>query len=137
MLRAVLDTNVLVSALISPRGTPAQLLRAWGFGSFELIVSPTLLDELQRVLACPKLRRRVRKSEADTFVAWLKRAALVVVDPAGDPPIVPTDPADSYLLSLAASQSAVLVTGDHPLLALGDKVPIRSPAAFLAGLDES
>lgn len=50
MLKAVLDTNVLVSALISPNGTPAQLINAWREKKFELVVSPAILEELAEVL---------------------------------------------------------------------------------------
>lgn len=135
MRRAVFDTNVLASALVSPRGTPAKLVLAWSVGSFELIVSPALVNELSRVLAYPKLRRRVREQEAASFVAWLLRSAEVVPDPPGGPPIASPDPDDAYLLTLAAAQSAVLVTGDRQLLALEHAIRIQSPADFLAELD--
>ena len=47
MTRAVVDSSVLVSALITPRDTPpSQLLRAWARERFELIVSPQLISEL-------------------------------------------------------------------------------------------
>lgn len=61
-MRAVLDPNVLVSAVLSPRGAPADVLRAWHDGRFELVVSPHLLDGLERVLAYPKLRPSLPRS---------------------------------------------------------------------------
>lgn len=87
------------------------------------------------MLAYPKLRRRVQEHEAASFLAWLLRGAVVVADAPGDPPISSPDPDDVYLLTLAAAHSAVLVTGDRQLLALGDRMPIRSPADFLAEID--
>ncbi len=81
-MRAVLDVNVLISALLSRTGTPARLLLAWQKGRFELIVSPGLLAELGRALADSKLERLIPTSDAEAFVAWLSRSALLARDPA-------------------------------------------------------
>ncbi len=136
-MRAVLDANVLISALLSRTGAPARLLLAWQEGRFELIVSPHLLDELVRALAYPKLQRLVSASDAWAYVAWLSRSAVLARDPDGAPPIRSVDPGDDYLLSLAADQHAVLVSGDNHLLALGADLPIHSPASFLSTLTDS
>lgn len=136
-LRAVLDANVLISALLSRTGAPARLLLAWQQGRFELIVSPALLAELGRALAYPKLQRLIPTSDAEAFMAWLSRSAFLSRDPDASPPVRSVDPGDDYLLSLAADQRAVLVSGDGHLLALAGEFPIRTPAAFLSGLDES
>ena len=131
-MRAVLDVNVLISALLSRTGTPARLLLAWQEGRFELIVSPGLLAELTRALAYPKLRRLIPASDAEAFVAWLSRSALLARDPDGPAPIRCVDPGDDYLISLAADQHAVLVSGDGHLLALGGESPIQTPGDFLS-----
>lgn len=131
-LRAILDVNVLISTLISPSGSPARILLAWQEGRFELIVSPALLAELRRALAYAKLERLIPPQDADAFVAWLSRSALLARDPAGPPPIHATDPDDDYLLALAADQRADLVSGDGHLLALAGDYPIQGPAEFLA-----
>ena len=68
-LRVILEVSVLISALISPFGSPARLLLAWREGRFELIVSPALLAELRRALAYPKLERLITPADADAFVA--------------------------------------------------------------------
>ena len=47
-MRAVLDPNVLISALLAPKGAPGQVLAKWVIGEFELVVSPLLLAELER-----------------------------------------------------------------------------------------
>ncbi|MDQ3553942.1 MAG: putative toxin-antitoxin system toxin component, PIN family [Chloroflexota bacterium] len=134
-MRAVVDTNVLISALLSRTGSPARTVLAWQQGVFELIVSPLLLAELKRALAYPKLRRRIPAAEADRVIEWLGRTATVVPDPASRPPVHSVDPADDYLIALAATKRAVLVTGDIHLLSLRDQLPIHSPASFLALLD--
>jgi putative PIN family toxin of toxin-antitoxin system len=134
-MRAVLDANVLISAVLSPQGAPARLLRAWRGGAFELLVSPLLLAEVRRALGYPKLERLVPPADADAFVAWLGSAATVVGDPAGEPPARSSDPADDYLIALAASQRAVIVSGDVHLTALADRIPVRRPADFLAEVE--
>lgn len=134
-MRAVLDVNVLISALLSSSGAPAAIVRAWLDGRFELIASPLLLGELERALGYPKLRRRIPAEEAQTFIDWLARTAVVAKDPTTRPPIRSTDPNDDYLLALAAAESALLVSGDDHLLSLAS-APVYSPAEFLALLQE-
>jgi putative PIN family toxin of toxin-antitoxin system len=134
-VRAVLDANVLISAILSPRGTPARLLLAWQAGAFDLVVSPALLAELRRALAYPKLERLVAPADADAFIAWIGRSALLAADPDGEPPVRAVDPADDYLIALAATERAVLVSGDAHLTILTDRFPVRTPAAFLASLE--
>ena len=130
-MRAVVDTNVLVAALLSSSGAPAQLLRAWRVGAFELIVSPNLIDELERALQYPKLRVRIPLADGLAFIDLLRRRADLRDDPAGPPPVKSTDPKDNYLLTLAAASQAVIVSGDRHLLDLSDHLPVYSPAAYL------
>lgn len=129
--RAVLDPGVLVSALITPSGTPAKLLLSAGEGGFELIVSPLLLEELELVLRREKFRRYVDLDSVATYVDLLRRSAEIAADPETPPPIHCADPDDDYLIALAHSQNAALVSGDSHLLALAGKIPVHSPADFL------
>ncbi len=64
MYRVVLDPGVLIAALLSPKGAPAQLLRGWMQGDYELVVSPKLLAELERVLLRDKFRTYLSTTEA-------------------------------------------------------------------------
>ncbi len=130
--RAVLDPNVLISALLSPTGSPAALVVRWLAGDFELVVSDQLLAELRGAFAYPKLRSRITEKEAAAFIDLLGRTATRVEDP-GTSPRRSRDAGDDYLLALAEASAAVLVTGDQDLLALM-AVPVRSPAAFLESL---
>lgn len=136
-MRAVLDANVLISAILSPRGAPARLLLAWQAGAFDLVVSPLLLAEVRRTLTYPKLVKRVPPEDADAFVAWLGRAAVLVLDPDGPPPVRSDDPGDDYLIALAAAERAVLVSGDAHLTSLADRSPVRTPAGLLEDLGRS
>ena len=136
-MRAVLDVNVLISALLSRGGAPARLMLAWQQGAFELIVSPLLLAELERALAYPKLRHAISADEAEALVAWLTRSATLAPDPESPPAVRSVDPGDDYLLALAAAEHAVLVSGDGHLLALAAELPIHAPASFLSLLGET
>jgi uncharacterized protein len=133
-VRAVLDPNVLISAVLSRRGARAQLLARWLGGHFELVVSPSLLDELARALAYPKLAARIPSAEAEAYVALLRRAATLAPDP-HDPPPRSADPGDDCLIALAEAERAALVSGDRHLLALADALPVLSARAFLELLD--
>jgi putative PIN family toxin of toxin-antitoxin system len=130
-VRAVLDPNILISALLSPSGTPAGVLRAWIHGGFELVMSPRLLEELERALAYPKIRKRVASDEARSFCSWLRSAAEVVEDPGAPPSVRSRDPDDDYLIALAEQQRALLVSGDDHLLELADRIPVFTAAGFL------
>ena len=130
-MRAVLDANVVISGVLSSRGAPADVLRALAAGEFELIVSQGLLDELERALAYPKLRRHLSEPDAAELVRWVVGSATVVVDPDTYPPVHSRDPDDDYLIALAAAHRAALVSGDKHLLALEGEIPVFSPRAFL------
>ena len=97
-------------------------------------MSPTLLAEVRRALAEPRLERLVPRADADAFVDRLGHSAELAEDATASPPIRPEDPGDDYLIALAASESAVLVSGDVHLTSLAQQIPVRRPAGFLAEL---
>ena len=111
-MRVVLDTNILVSALISPRGTTEQIYVAWRERRFELMTCVEQLDEFQRVTRYPKLRSRIGASAAGAMFNGLRTIATIVSSlPEVDRS---ADPADNFLLSLAeAAQADYLVSGDR------------------------
>ncbi len=135
-MRAVLDPNVLVSALLSPLGPPGRIVSDWIEGRFELVVSPDLLSELAEVLARPKFRRWITHQAGAEFVAGLAVDAHVVDDPPAEPSLSP-DPDDDYLLALARAANAdYLVSGDNDLISLADPdPPVLAPRAFLDRVD--
>jgi putative PIN family toxin of toxin-antitoxin system len=134
-VKAVLDPNVIISALLTPAGTPAKVLRAWLDGAYELFASALLLAELRRALGYPKLRERITEAEASALIDLLLRQAQIVEDPASPPALRSPDPGDGYLLALAEDAHAVLVSGDGHLLGMGGGLPICAPGAFLEVLD--
>jgi len=135
-VRAVLDANVLISAVLSSRGPSAELLRQSRGGVFELIVSELLLAEVGRAFTYPKLRKRISAENGAAFIDWLRDHGTMAEDPTGTPSIGSPDPDDDYLIALAIEQSAFLVSGDQHLLGLRADLPIHSPAQFLGILRE-
>ena len=110
-MRLVIDTNILVSALLAATSLPAQLVVLWRAGRFDLLTAVKQLDELMRVTRYPKIRERLAPAIAGRLVNDL-RALACMVDKL---PVVDAspDPDDNYLLALAAAGGAdFLVTGD-------------------------
>lgn len=134
-MRAVLDVNVLISALLSPGGAPARALLAWREGRYELVVSPRLLTELERALAYPQIARRLPAGRSADVLALIAHEAAIADDPP-DPRPQSRDPDDDYPLALAQDRRALLVSGDADLLALADRLPVFSPSAFLGWLEQ-
>lgn len=134
MLRAVLDVNVLVSATIVRLGAPGEIVRHWRAGAFDLVVSPTLVAELDRVLSEPRIARRVDAAFVAVLRAEIMRDARIVDDPPAER-VVPRDPDDDYLVALAqAGRAHVIVTGDPHLLEADLRPRAVPPREFLARL---
>lgn len=133
-MRVVLDTNILLSALISPHGSPDIIYRAWRAARFELVTSTTQLDELRRASRYPKLKAVLQPHHVGTMINNLQRAVVLnhlLVD------IETDDPNDAFLLAMAqAGEADYLVTGDRRagLLQRGSlgRTRIVTPAAFCA-----
>lgn len=128
-VRVVLDTNVLVSALLFGQGHASWLRPAWQDGTLRPLVSKATAVELLRVLEYPKFRLTAAERE-DLLADVLPFCETVTID---DPPYVPTcrDPHDRKFLEFALAGAAdALVTGDADLLALAPAfaIPIVTPA---------
>lgn len=136
-LRVVLDTNVVLSALVFRSGAAGQLRRAWQQDTCTPLASTATVQELIRVLAYPKFRLSTDDQHhllAD-YLPWTH--SVRIPQP---PPVLPAecrDPFAAPFLHLAlAGKAAALVTGDRDLLVLAALMPmaIVTPAEFLAGL---
>jgi putative PIN family toxin of toxin-antitoxin system len=130
-LRAVLDPNVIISGVLSSKGSPARVLKAWREGRFEVVMSPQLLAELRRALAYPKLRVRITEVQARELVTWISQVGVNVDDPERHLSIHSSDPGDDYLIALAAAHNAALVSGDKHILQLMSNIPVYTSADFL------
>ncbi len=110
-MRLVVDTNVLISALLVDSSLPAHLLVLWREGSFDLLTATEQLDELVRVTRYPKIRERLTPALAGRLINELRQLAIMVQ---GLPDVaVCADPFDNDLLAMAAAGRAdFLITGD-------------------------
>jgi uncharacterized protein len=134
--RAVIDTNVLVSALISGSGPPRVIYDAWEAGRFELVTAPALIAELVEVLSRDSIRRRyaVSADEVTAAVELLISAASILREPLAVLGVI-GDPMDDLALACCLAASAdYLVTGDGELQRLekhGETL-IVSPRQFIS-----
>lgn len=135
-MRYVLDSNVLISALLTRDGAPAELLRRWFAGEFEAVASEALLAELEGVLVRDKFRPYVEVREARAFVALVRASAMMVPDAGASAGLSP-DPGDDYLVALAMGGHVdALVTGDRALRGVRvEGLVILTPVEALVTLD--
>lgn len=124
-MRLILDTNVLIAALITRDTPPDALYRAWRDGAFTLVTSELQLEEFRAVTRRESVRLRLHPAEAGRMVNDL-RSLAVIAEPLEKLDISP-DPYDNFLLAMAqASRADALVTGDkRDLLSLGRHLGTR------------
>ncbi len=132
-MKAVLDTNVLISALLFPGGAPDRVFRAALRGHYELVVSPFIIQELARVL---EEKFGYSAEEAGAVAGFVESIASVIVEPSEVPEIITSKKADNEILACALEARVdYLVTSDlkhiYPLQSVGN-VRIVSPSEFLA-----
>lgn len=133
-MRAVLDTNVIISATLIRGGNEDRILRAWQRGAFELILSPQILEELARALFYERLRkfRWMTEEAVLTLLQSLAQGSLhvpgkVTVEASRDPED------DKFLAAALEARAEYVVTGDKDLLTLKAYKGVRliTPAQFL------
>ena len=135
MMRVVLDANVLVSALISPKGSPATILSYWQEGKLAIIVSAAILQEVDRVLHYPRIQKRYHLPEelVQQFLSLLRKGAIVV-EPEQQVEVIEREPSDNrYLECAVAGGAAYIVSGDDHLLNLKEYRSIQTlgPREFI------
>lgn len=138
MTRLVLDTNVFVSAVLSPRGKPALILKLALGGAVELVISRAMIEEMTKVLHYSRLVKLLKKNkisveEVEAFiinldtVAEITKGELVLE-------VIKEDPTDNMILACAVEGVAdFIISGDAHLLRLAkfEGIEIVTPAAFL------
>ena len=139
MIRAVVDTNILVRAVIKPTGSVGPVLQRLRRREYSLLISHATLDELVEVLYRPRLRTKYELSDR-VLRATIRLIVLrgELLQP-GRRIVACRDPRDDKFLEVAVSGRAqVIVSGDEDLLTLHpfERIPIVAPARFLAMLDK-
>jgi len=136
-MRAVLDTNVLLRALIKPNGTVGPVLSRLREGVYTAVYSEPVLDELLAKLALPRLRDKYHLTD-ETTTTLLALLALrgQLIAPQRKVKVC-RDPADNMFIDAALAGDALyVVTGDEDLLSLKrfESVRFATPRVFLAAL---
>jgi putative PIN family toxin of toxin-antitoxin system len=136
-MRVILDTNVLLAALMASGSPPDIIYRAWDAGRFELITATAQLDELRRVSRYPKIKAILPVHRVGTMINNLQRAIVLDALPHLPDGIEVNDPNDAFLLATAlAGEANYLVTGDRRagLLQRGSfrRTRIVTPTIFCA-----
>ena len=112
-MRVILDTNVLLAALISPHSAPETIFRAWMERRFELVTCGVQLDELRRVSRYPKMKAILPAHRVGALINNLQNALVINNLPPLPQGEVLDDANDEFLLAMAlASEADYLVTGD-------------------------
>lgn len=136
-MRVVLDSNILLSALLSPHSPPHRVYEAWRKRRFELVTTEVQLDELRRASRYPKFRGILQPHRVGRMLNNLQGAIVLDRLPGG---YEAADPQDAWLLALTdAAHADYLVTGDKRsgLLARGRVATARilTAAAFCAVIE--
>lgn len=134
MIKVILDTNVLVSGLISPKSYPAKIIDLWQKRKFTLITSEEILNEYQKVLSYPKIKKvyHLDKMKIEEYLKGLSIFSQVC-KPTKKVSLIKDDPADNKFLEAAVSAAAdFIVSGDSHLLCLDNLqgLKIVTPKAF-------
>lgn len=132
-MKIVLDTNVLISGLLSSKSVPGQIIQAWRKNCFVLVLCEFQWHEIIKVLHYPKIRKILKWDEAQiNEYACLLGERCEWVNVTNIHVTVPNDPADEPILaSLIAAQADYLISGDQDLLVLRETYPIIKPAEFI------
>lgn len=112
-MKVVLDTNVLISALISPHNPPDLILQSWLAGGFELLTSEEQLEEVRRVSRYKHLQPFLQPHKVGLIINRM-RSLATIIKPGALISEEALDPDDNFLIAISEYGSAnTLVTGDH------------------------
>lgn len=138
-MKIVLDTNLLISSILTPEGKPATILSGILAGTFTLVISPDIIEEVKRVLQYPKLAKLLKKKGVypEKIGALLHKLTIIGIMTPGNLTlsVLQTDPTDNMILACAIEGEAdFIISGDHHLTQLKAYQGIRiiDPATFLA-----
>jgi putative PIN family toxin of toxin-antitoxin system len=136
-LRAVLDVNILVSALVSTQGAPAAALRAGLERRYLIIRSDHILNGLIQTMEKPYFQVRVEPEDIEGFLVRLVHVSMKAKRDDLVHSVAPDDEDDRVLSAAVAANADFLVTGDKGLLAIGEYMGVRIVTAdvFLAELE--
>ena len=135
MIKIVVDANLFASALIKPDSNPGKILELIKQNKLELVISPSVIKEIKRILLYPKIQKYHQKTpqQLDTFFDDLLIFAWVVEGKA-QIDVIQADPTDNkYLACALEGEAEYIVSGDRHLLDVGQYqgIKILNAKAFL------
>jgi uncharacterized protein len=136
VIRVVLDTNVVVSALLFG-GAPGKLIEPWQKGTIQPLLSQPIFDEYLRVLTYPKFELSEQELNFLLYQEILPFFEIVTISAGPQPTIIQDDPSDDMFLYCAkAGNASIIVSGDRHLLELKsyEQIEIMALKPFLATL---
>ncbi len=140
MLKAVVDTNLLVSSFISPFSYPREIERRWRRGEFVLVTSHEIVEEVNRVLRLPRIQVKYHLAESDiqAFVLTLIHRANCVAGRLILKGVAPDSGDDKVISCAVEGEAALIVTGDKALQRLREYQGIKviNAEAFISVLEE-
>ncbi len=140
-MRVVLDTNVLVSGLMSASGPPAEAVDLWVEGAVQVVVSPPVIGEYLGVFLRPKFEATgTVGARQEVLERLMNLPNTLVIVPERRVTCVTEDPSDDRFLECARDGSVdCVVSGDEHLLTLGffEGIPIVNPRRFIEMMNAS
>ena len=140
MLKAVIDTNIIISGTISPSGAPYEILEAWRNRKFMLVTSGPILKEVERVFNYPRIKslNNLKEKEIKEIISAIKEYSIVTIGKSKIDEIT-ADPDDNMFLACALEAEAdFIVSGDKHLLNLKtfQDIPIMKARRFIETLKQ-
>lgn len=143
-MKIVLDTNQLISAILTPDGKPAMILDEVLAGTLTLVISSKIIQEAEKVISYPKLAKLLKKKgvSLEKIKALLDKLRVigVMTHDSLHLDIIHADPSDNMILACAVEGEAdFIISGDHHLTDLKTYQSIRivDPATFVVQLVEA
>ena len=141
MLRVVIDTNVLVSSVLSKKGVPAQIVNAWRERKFKVVTGEFAINEIRITLEELHGTGKyfVPQARIDELLELLRTSAEPVSHPPDMTGAIPADPDDEKILAIAVGgEASIIISGDKHLLNLKEYqgITIFTPRQFLDQLEQ-
>lgn len=134
-MKVTLDTNVVISGLLTPVGPPGKIIDLWADGNIEVVVSPAVITEYMGVFLRPKFARTGTLEERQQLLeGFINLPNTILVLPDREINTITADPSDNRILECArTAETNCLISGDSHLLALGEyeRIPIITPSQFI------
>ena len=135
MLKVVIDTNVFISATLTPRGNPAKVLKAWQEGKIDLVISPQILKEIKKVIFRPRIKKLSSWTDKKRDELIQDLAKIAILTPGSlKLKVVAEDPYDDkFVVAAVEGKANYIVTGDEHLRKLRSckGIKVVSPAEFV------